>query len=355
MGSPASAETMGSPASAGRAKPAPRPAVTPIPAATSKSPPSPVRRDDGPAVSAPAPASGNGWAGLAIAAAVVALIGAGVAVTSPFWMPPPVGQPLTPAALQQRLGDLESKVSRIALEQGTSPTALDKRVGQVEATVARLEPDHAGLLSTLTGRVVALEKALPTLGQRLSGLPTSPPALAMLLSMVQLRSALATASPFQGELAALELSGGAGDPTVRSTIDQIAERAAIGIPTDGWLIERYPETMHNILRAATADDPIGGLFDQTLGLLSVVAPPLYRWTTNLDAASPRAVADRAEAWMAAGDLARAVDQLSTLTGRPAEAAAPWLAEARARVAADHARTLLGQRMIALVPGGAPAK
>ena len=45
---------------------------------------------------------------------------------------------------------------------------------------------------------------------------------------------------------------------------------------------------------------------------------------------------RAEAKLAAGDLAGAVAELEGLEGAAAEAAAPWLAQARARLAAESA-------------------
>ena len=53
--------------------------------------------------------------------------------------------------------------------------------------------------------------------------------------------------------------------------------------------------------------------------------------------------------LAGTELRVPVEQLSSLTGLAAEAAAPWLTEARARVAADRVRTLLGQRVISLLP------
>ena len=57
--------------------------------------------------------------------------------------------------------------------------------------------------------------------------------------------------------------------------------------------------------------------------------------------------------MAAGDFSRAVELLGELADKPAEAAMAWLAEARARVIADHARDLLGKHIQALAEPGAP--
>ena len=68
--------------------------------------------------------------------------------------------------------------------------------------------------------------------------------------------------------------------------------------------------------------------------------------------SPEAHLARAEARLDEGDLAGAVSELEALEGPAAEAAAPWLAGARARVAADQAIEALRERALARVlPNG----
>jgi hypothetical protein len=69
--------------------------------------------------------------------------------------------------------------------------------------------------------------------------------------------------------------------------------------------------------------------------------------------SPEARLARAEARLDEGDLASAVGELEGLQGTAAEAAAPWLAGARARAAADEAIARLRERALARVlPDGA---
>jgi hypothetical protein len=61
---------------------------------------------------------------------------------------------------------------------------------------------------------------------------------------------------------------------------------------------------------------------------------------------------RAEAVLAKGDLAGAVAELEGLTGQAAEAAAPWLADARARLDAEAALAALQSIAVArLAPAG----
>ena len=68
--------------------------------------------------------------------------------------------------------------------------------------------------------------------------------------------------------------------------------------------------------------------------------------------SPEAHLARAEARLGEGDLASAVTELEALEGPAAEAAAPWLAGARARLAADQAIEALRERALARVlPNG----
>jgi hypothetical protein len=272
--------------------------------------------------------------GLAIAAALVALAAAGVSVLEPLWSPSPA-QPAAVAAAnagtERRLGELETKVGRVALEQEGQAAAQTRRLGSLES------------------RLIAVEKSLPALEQKLATKGAGSPAIAILLAASQLRAALIGAGPFQNEFTALRLTGWT-EPPAQADLERIASRAAIGIATEAWLVGRFSSTVAaNITRAATMNDPIGRIGDEMLGMLSFVAPPLYRLTGANQGNGPRAIADRAAAWMAAGDFPRAVEQLGELSGLPAEVATPWLSEARARVAADRLRTRLAQTMVELAP------
>jgi len=292
----------------------------------------------------------DAWAVLSVGGAVVALIAAGIAVTAPLWLGPTEVVPQAPAALQTRLGDLETKLSRVALDRGVAPAELEKRVDQLEAALTRVGSDQSTILADLSTRLVALEKGLPMITQKSGGFSPVLPTVTTLLALTALRATLATGSPFQAELVSVELSS-SNDPSLYQALQQISERAATGIATADWLSERFPATARAVLRTTTADNPLAGIADQAMGLLSALAPPLYRLTTALDSGSVRSILDHTDAWLMAGDLPRAVEQLSSLSGPAAEAAAPWLAEARARVAAERARAVLGQRAITLLPNG----
>ncbi len=282
---------------------------------------------------------------LSIAAALVALLAAGLAV----WLPPsPSLSTANPAVVspvaERRLGDLESKVARVALEQGSQSSAIEKKITALDSRLSQAVTKQTA--AELAERVALLERDLPALQQRVASQGIGAPALGVLLAATQLRGVLVSSAPFLNELAAFRLTG-FNDPALRQALDSIGGRAATGIATEAWLIGRFTTVQANILRAAAIGNPLARVADVFLDTLADWMPPIYRLTGVSEGAAPRAIADRAQAAMAAGDFPRAVDILGELSGLPAEVAAPWLAEARARVTADRSRTLLAKHMLSI--------
>ena len=254
----------------------------------------------------------------------------------------------TPVAADRRLGDLESKISRVALEQGAQTAAIEKQIGALDGRLGLAATQQAA--TDLAGRVASLEQSLPALQQRVAAQGLGSPALAVLLAATQLRNQLATANPFLNELTALRLTA-FNDPPLKQALDQIGNRGRAGIATESWLIGRFSVVQSNIVRAGAWNNFGQRIADIFLDTLSDWAPPLYRLTGVPQGSTPRAITDRAMAWMSAGDFSRAVEQLGELSGKPAEAAVAWLGEARARVIADRARELLAKHMLALAQPG----
>ena len=281
---------------------------------------------------------------LSLAAALVALVAAGIAVWSPPGVTPPAPATASSSASERRIGDLESKVARVALEQGSQTASLEKQLSALDARLALAASKQNA--DELADRIAVLERDLPALQQRIATQGIGAPALGVLLAATQLRGILATSTPFVNELAALRLTG-FNDPPLRQALDAIGSRAANGIATEAWLIGRFSVVQAHILRAASDGNPVARVADAFLDTLSDWMPPLYRLTGASEGATPRAIADRAQAAMAAGDFARAVDIVGQLSGLPAEVATPWLGEARARVTADLSRSLLAKHMLSI--------
>ncbi len=287
----------------------------------------------------------SGSVRLSLAAAIVALLAAGIAV----WSPPSSGPGASSSSAaapvsERRIGDLESKVARVALEQGSQTAAIEKQITALDSRLAQTASKQTA--GDLADRIAVLERDLPALQQRVASQGIGAPALGVLLAATQLRGVLATSTPFVNELAALRLAG-FNDPPLRQALDAIGGRATSGIASEAWLIGRFSAVQTNILRAASLGNPVARIGDVVLDTLSDWLPPVYRLTGVSEGATPRAIADRAQASMAAGDFPRAVDILGELSGLPAEVAAPWLAEARARVTADRSRTLLAKHMLSI--------
>lgn len=250
--------------------------------------------------------SPNAWAGISLAAAVVTLIGVGVALintpTSPLW--------------QSKIGTLESQMSTVSASQSTTTAAL-------------------------VTRLTSLERSLPELERKIGN---SVP-VAQLLAMNQLRASLISSAPFTAELASVLLSG-ITNPGLKATLDRLTPVAS-GIATQDDLALWFPETAWEISQAATAGDPGARLLDRTTGWMASWARSLHRATFDPAGTSFRTILADAGAALVGGDLAGTVEQLSRLTGPAADAALPWLTAARARLTADQARALLGDHMLAL--------
>ena len=266
----------------------------------------------------------SGAARLSLASAVIALLAAGVAVIEPSSSPSSGPS----AATDSRLAALESALLSDSRRQ--------------EAQISTVK----GQIAAFDGRLSVLERDFPAVQRRVLEEGLRSPVLADLLAATQLRNQLETTGPFVNELAAFRMTA-FDDLPLKQALDQIANRGKSGIPTQAWLIGRFSVVSANIIRAAAWNHPGQYVTDFFLDTLSDWAPPLYRLTGAPDGSTPRAITERAQAWMAAGDFSRAVEQLGDLTDKPAETAVAWLSEARARVIADHARELLDKHMTAL--------
>ena len=288
----------------------------------------------------------SGAVRLSLAAAALALIAAAVAILGP----PLLHSPASPSVVAPRLNDLESSVLRVAAQQDSRNAVIEKQIGALDARISRTATQQSA--EALAARLAILEQDLPALQRQVSAGGLGSPTLADLLAANELRRQLDTAAPFLAELEAFRMTA-FNDPALKQALDQIANRGKAGIPTQAWLVGRFAVVAPNIVRAAAWDHPEQRVADIFLDLLSDWVPPLYRLTGVPQGSSPRAVTERAQAWMAAGDFSRAVELLGELADKPAEAAMAWLAEARARVIADHARDLLGKHIQALAEPGAP--
>ncbi|NYZ15329.1 hypothetical protein HL658_22555 [Azospirillum sp. RWY-5-1] len=260
---------------------------------------------------APAPASSGGGAGVAVVAALLAIIGAGAAVTAPLWSPDYLERSGQVSGLETRVNDLEGRLG-YALTTGTS----------------------------LSDRVAALEKAAAAMDRKVAGIGA--------LAVRDLREALAGGTPFASELAAVRASGIADDAS-GVALDAIAPFAAKGIPTRDQVVQRFAWQVPAVVRADMGGLD-SGLGERVLGWVTGVAGVLrLPVSDSSDGQSTPALMARAAGMLERGEFAAAADLVSMLQGPSAAAVQPWLAEARARIAADNASALLTKRVATLLP------
>ena len=230
------------------------------------------------------------------------------------------------ATLTERLGGIEQRLAAVA---GTPQAAQDLRK-DLEAVKQQV---------TAVGQTVESRRDAATAAQ------------ALVLAAGQLRASLAAGQPFQQDLQGVRALG-IGDAGVTQPLDAVAPFAAKGIPTRAQLADRFRPLASEIVRAAERGAG-GNWFDQVTGKLATLVT-VRRQGGGVVGTSPDAIVARAEAAMEDNNLAKAVEELSALEGPGAEAAAPWLTDAKARLAADQAGRQLTERAIVLLSTAAGA-
>jgi uroporphyrinogen-III synthase len=215
--------------------------------------------------------------------------------------------------------------------------ALDKQVADLKRTSA----DAAAVLR-LADRVEKVEAGFRDMQARRSS------ASAQLLAVGQLREALAKAMPFDAELRSLKALAGQ-DAEMEAALETLKSRAVTGIPTFPVLASRFTALSPVIVRAdvlPTEQNWWRKTLDRLASLITI-----EREDGNTAGSSPSAIVARAQAALAQDDLAGAVAELDALQGGPADQAANWLADARARLAADKAVSELTAHVVAAIGAG----
>jgi hypothetical protein len=268
------------------------------------------------------------------------------------------------AGLENQLSDLSATVAQIqqvdaALSELTSRTGalearlaqtgaarqdlerLAGRLGVLEQQVAAGREEGASQLGTLSTRMDTLTETVEQVQNRLvTSEDRRTRAATLALIIAQLDAALDGGEPFDELLDGLRALG-VDDPAVVKAIATLEAAAASGVPSLPELRSSFDRSANDIVHAERAPDG-DGLLDQAAGnLMRLVTVRPVGADVEGDGAAARVA--RAEAALAKGDLAAAVAELDGLGGAAAEAAAPWLAEARARLAAQEALAALQDR------------
>jgi uroporphyrinogen-III synthase len=230
------------------------------------------------------------------------------------------------SALQRRIQTLES---------APAPNVDTSKIAELAAEATRLREDLArlqdevGALSLVVGDLMKADRAAAKRND------------ALLLAVGQLREAMARGSSFAPELASLQALA-SNEPSFAPTINSLAAHAARGVKTRAQLRDEFARMAPAILRNAGGDTTTSwwqAPIDRLSNLVSV------RKIGDVAGDTPDAIAARAEYRLSEDDLAGAVSAVERLSGAPAEAARPWLTDARVRLDAERAVAALSAQAL----------
>jgi hypothetical protein len=250
--------------------------------------------------------------------------------------------PATPGGVDNsRLDRLEEALKGAQGQAGASSgdvESLSKQIADLKRNSV-----EAGAVLHLAERLEAMDLTVRELQSRRSS------AAALLLAVGQLREAVASGRPFEAEWRTARVLAG-DDGESLALLDQLKDSAVSGIATRAILVSRFEALAPALIRAEIL--PEGeGWWRRTLDrLLSLVT--IRREDGAAMGANVAAIIGRAQALVTRGDIAAALAELDHLSTGPAEAAATWVAEAKARQGAEKVLSQLTAQTLALAGNGA---
>jgi hypothetical protein len=227
---------------------------------------------------------------------------------------PDLSQPV--AELDERLGRMESDLQR-----------LDR----LEAEMQRLAGIEQGLVGVQSA-VSEVRSEVQTAVDRAEQQASQP--AATVLAVNQLADALGRSGGYARQLEAVRVIAG-DSANLKEPLDRLEAWAGAGLSTLAQLQGEFPAVAQRVAQSEVQSGGEGWLDDVTNRLTSLVTVRKVG-DAALASGGTDAALVQAEAALKAGDLAGAVQAVEGLQGQAAEAASPWLAKARDRVAAEKA-------------------
>lgn len=228
------------------------------------------------------------------------------------------------AALKQSLSDAAAATQ--ASQQKLDEMAKAMPPADIADQIARLDAIVKALntaLDTLTPKINQMEMRVAALEAKKDD-PDAAARAALGLALSNLSRAATSAESFKGELDVVA-SFLPNEPELAA----LSDAAAKGVATEASLKERFPALVQTVLDAErqAKDDGLFQRFVSNARKLITV-----RRTGEIAGDDTEAILARMEERLKLNDLSAAVAQAKDLKGPAAEAAAPWMKEAQARVA-----------------------
>lgn len=230
------------------------------------------------------------------------------------------------AGAQQSAGaerqQVQQQVAALQAKLAAQPAVDPATIAAMQQQLTRLDGEAASLANL----VAAVEKAA-------AAAPAADPTdAALVLTLLQIREAVAQGRPFQSEYDAFQALAGSR-PDIAAAAAPLAAAAKSGVAGHAVLAQRLAELAGKIA-TATAPPPSADWREQALshlrGLVTV------RRIDGPNQTPAEAAVSTAQQALATGDLAGAVAALAPLPAPNAEAAAPWLQMARDRLQVETA-------------------
>ncbi|WPZ35621.1 mitofilin family membrane protein [Thalassobaculum sp. OXR-137] len=249
--------------------------------------------------------------------------------------------------LSGRLSEMDARLSELETQDSAPPAVSPEDLAALRERVDGLQDTSEGGDADLVARLDSIAATQKDLADRLAqGRNRQEQAGAFLLATNLLAAASSDSGDFAAELDAVETAA-LDQPQVGEAVATLKSHAA-GVPSEADLRARFPAVAASVIDASIvgADDGVVGT-----ALTRIASLVTLRRTETEEGDDIDAIVNRAEAAANAGDLPGAVQALGALDGDPAKVAAPWIAEANARIAVDRAVRTLQSRALATLSGG----
>ncbi|QQS10793.1 MAG: uroporphyrinogen-III synthase [Rhodospirillales bacterium] len=274
------------------------------------------------------------------------------------------------AALVERLDRLEKRDAQTAgaLANAVDRAAVAREIAEAEARLreqiargggdtsgareaaARAAERLAAIEKEVASRLDAFGKDVARRGDEGKRVAEGGRAAAVIGIAARMRQAIEAEGPFATDLDLLRPLA-ADDPEIAKAIAELAPLAATGVAARRALAAEFPDVARRVVAADLADDSLG---ERLLGKLRQLVT-IRRVGDDAKGATPEAIVARAEAALAAGDVAKAVAEIRALKGPPADPARAWLARAEARLAAQGSVDRLSLHGVGLLSRAGVAK
>jgi hypothetical protein len=204
--------------------------------------------------------------------------------------------------VRQQIAGLSGRVD----DMSGSLSDVQTRLGELGSRLDTLDKGQSELSTSLTGRIEKAEQAIEEPGREME--------MAKAIAVSGLKSAVDRGGPFASELEAFA-SVAPDNPAVSG----LREFAATGVPTQGELVERFPDAANVMIAAMDPVPENAGILDRLAA--SAKSMVKVRKVGDVEGDSTEAIAARLENQLRNGNLEAAVAEWNALPDQ-ARAAAP---------------------------------